>query len=762
MDSLRSSIPNRVLGVLGLVALASAAFILPVMPTLSLDASWQMALGKFFVNGNRFGTEVVFTYGPLGWTMGNMYWGPQWGALLLWHGLLALVMAALVWRVACRLPVSRRVLFLLFFFLFGLKYEDVQQQAAIAILGLELIRRADRDWHWTSTASLGLMAVFSLVKFTNLVLVVALVFFAGVRALGRRRWPSALLAPGWFAGLLLLGWMLCGQHLGDLPAYFVNSWEISSGYQDAMGWSCPAPQLYLGLAVAAVLLGYLGVNAWTDEDRPRGVSLALAAASYLFLNWKHGFIRADGHQLVFYFAALMMAVGSPFLLGDARRSYWTKQILLAVAALLSLRGAELATPGLMRGAIATVTGKAQRQFALALHPGAIRVEYDDALDATRREVPLPLTRAVVGDRSVDVLGFEQDVALLNQLNFSPRPVFQSYSAYTPRLARLNRDYFDSDRAPGFVLLKLQAVDHRLETMDDALVLNLLPSRYSYLFTERGLSVWQRKPHPTEAIHPPAPIRTVKTRIGEPVDLADLRGKNVWVQIEYKLNLLGRLRRFLFKPPLVQLRLTDETGASSSYRLPQPVGATGFLVSPLIHDVADFLRAANDASGRHAVSLAVEPAAQDRDCFQGEVTVVVATVPTLPGAGWPALPLGTPEAPLNFVRGHAPFGAQLSQVDGKLEYYAHAPASLVYRAPGGAGILQGSFGIYDGAYAPENKSPTDGVEFLVRWRNPDGREEILFRRLLRPREVEADRKLQTFQAPVPRGTGELEFVTSPGP
>jgi hypothetical protein len=763
MDFPRLTPWNWVSRTLCFISLVAAGFILPAMPSLGLDSSWQMALGRFFVDGRQFGTEVVFTYGPLGWTMGNMYWGQQWGALVAWHGTFAVAMAALIVWQAFQLPLLRRVIFLSFFILIGMRHEDIQQQVAIALAGFELIRRADRPWRRTSLIFLTLLAVLSLVKFTNLVLAVTLVGLGSARPLLHRDWRLALSAPAWFAGIFLTGWMLCGQHPANLPAYLFNSWEISSGYQDAMGWSCPSQQLYHGLAVAAIFAGYLGMNALTDKDRYRGLILALGAAVYVFLNWKHGFIRADGHQLVFYFAVLALVVGSPRLLDDGPRWRWAKQISLIAAGLLALRGAELATPGLAGSAIATLKERLGRHLELVLHPVTLRAKYDGTLESVRQEVPLPLARRVVGDRPLDVVGFEQDVVLFNRFNYVPRPVFQSYSAYTPRLARLNREFFESPRAPEFVLFKLQTIDGRLETMDDSLVIDLLPQRYRYLFTERGFSLWQRKSNDAGPLAAPTPVRTLTSRLGERIDLMDLREHRVWVTIEHRLNLLGRARRFLFKPPQLRLSVTDGTGFTSSHRLPGRLGETGFLVSPLVRDISDFLRAANGEPGRRIVSLVIEPSPQDRDCFQDEVTVSLSTVPALPGTGWAALPLGSPAAPLDFVRGHAPFGAQLSQVESKLEYYVHAPATLVYRTEGGATSLRGNFGFYDGAYVATNASPTDGAEFIVRWRAADGREETIFQRLLKPRENPADRGLQSFTTTLPADIpGELEFVITPGP
>src|SRR6185295_292732 len=103
------------------------------------------------------------------------------------HLCVAVAAAFLICWHAGRLPWSRRVIFLLFYCLFGLRYEDIMQQAAIAMAGLELIRRADVRWQRSSVALLGLLAVLSLVKFTNLVLAVAFVFFASALPLWKRQ-----------------------------------------------------------------------------------------------------------------------------------------------------------------------------------------------------------------------------------------------------------------------------------------------------------------------------------------------------------------------------------------------------------------------------------------------------------------------------------------------------------------------------------------------------------------------------------------------
>ncbi|HEX2862884.1 MAG TPA: hypothetical protein VHN79_14650, partial [Lacunisphaera sp.] len=305
--------------ILGFTTLTALAFTLPLFPTMELDASWRMALGRFFTEGRQFGTEVVFTYGPLGFAMGKTYWGDHWGLLVGWHVVQALVCTAMVYWHAYRLSGYSRVFFFLFFFLFGLTYQDAIHQTFMALAGMELIRRSNTPWRWSSLALLALLAIFSLVKFTNLLLGFFLVFLASGLELWQIRRPAGLRTFGLFLALFLLGWMICGQSLANLPAYFRSSWEISQGYQDAMGFASPSNQLYFGLASVGLMLAYLAINLATSPDRARGITLTLGALAYLYVNWKHGFIRADGHQIGFYFAALTVIVSAPLLLEDVPR-----------------------------------------------------------------------------------------------------------------------------------------------------------------------------------------------------------------------------------------------------------------------------------------------------------------------------------------------------------------------------------------------------------------------------------------------------------
>jgi hypothetical protein len=140
-----------------------------------------------------------------------------------------------------------------------------------------------------------------------------------------------------------------------------------------------------------------------------------------------------------------------------------------------------------------------------------------------------------------------------------------------------------------------------------------------------------------------------------------------------------------------------------------------------------------------------------------------TVAELPASVRATLAIGVTGTAVTPQAGEAVNGASFSLVDGRAEYFAHAPSRLVYQIPAGVTHLRGGFGLRPGAYAPTNSAPTDGAEFIIRWRPAGAAEQVLLKQRLQPREVAADRAVQSFRVALPgdRG-GELELLIGPGP
>lgn len=759
------TILDWVFRVLGFLILIIAAFNVPSYPEQGLDSSWRMALGKFFMEGRQFGPEIVFTYGPLGYIMGNTYWGGQWASLVAWHAVLGITFATIVYWYGFRLKGYNRLFFLIFFFIFGMSYQDAIQQIVIAFAGIELIRRTDSAWRWSSLALVVLLAVLSLVKFTNIVLCIVLIILAGgLEFWTKRQIMTALRLPLIYIGGFLIGWILCGQHLVNLPAYFHSSWEISQGYQYTMGVSCSPLQLKLGLTVLGLIVTHALLNFFSHPNRIRAIVLTTGVGAFIYLNWKHGFIRADGHQVGFYYAALTFAVSSALLLEDGPKFRLPKRAILTAIGLISLVGMEAILPGLLRGGLGVAQHKLDSNISFLMNLEGHRRGYEGRLDREEAFVDMINTKGKLGSASVDVLGFEQSAALFNKFNYQPRPVFQGYSAYTPYLSRLNYDYYASDKAPEYVLFKLQTIDGRLATMDDPHALRILIQRYTYLFSEQGFTIWKRKSGPFDAASfEPKFIRSTIAHPREIVDVSDLSDKNIWVEIDYHFNLLGSLRRFFFKPPLVQLRIIDEKGVESVHRLPKTIGQAGFMLNPVINDLLDFMRAAGGTPRRRVKSIVVETAPQNLDCLKDEIKISFSSMPHS-DAGISYFKEADQALFHMFVDTPSSYNAlnppNEDAIDKRRVMIMHAPSEMTFDVPSGADEINGYFGFVPGAYTDGGK--TNGAGFTIVWDGDNGDPIVLFERYLDPVKKLNDRGVQKFHVKLPESRGRVRLMINPGP
>jgi 4-amino-4-deoxy-L-arabinose transferase-like glycosyltransferase len=97
------------------------------------------------------------------------------------------------------------------------------------------------------------------------------------------------------------------------------------------------------------------------------------------------------------------------------------------------------------------------------------------------------------------------------------------------------------------------------------------------------------------------------------------------------------------------------------------------------------------------------------------------------------------------------------------FSAHAPARLVFERPAVLQSVSFDFGIFDGAYAPDQKWPTDGVELQVSFQPRQGPLERLLTKPLDPRGIPTDRGRQHVEIALPKGQpGQLVIVISCGP
>jgi hypothetical protein len=595
-------------------------------PDPRLDASWQMMLIRAHVAGLQFGRDIIFTWGPWGFLcsltqMGSAAAGPilAWqvgGNLLVAFSLVALTRGLVAWR---------RAAFVAAILAFHWLFQDTAYFVLIALIAVSGLMRPGAPL--VTLAAWGLFLGFlAQIKFTYFVLSSAAVLGAIVCWAGSRSWMRCLAVAGAFACAVLGAWVAAGQDLDNLYPYVRRSLEISSGYADAMGFDEAWPLFAWGSGLA-LLCALFVWKAWRAiPDRP----FALGAAGYLAFSflviWKESFIRADivplgGHVFGLFTYVLILGPALPGMLFPGTRWHWFDLSLAYGLVGIACFDADYYRIG-PRILWQMTYGQAQDLKRLRDLPADWQRSFAEA----SAEDALPAIKAAVGGGTADVYDYSIGTALLNGLRLSPRPIFQSYSAYTPSLEGWNLRHYQSARAPDFLLWKAEDVDGRYPGQDDAMLVASLPGHYEALFEERGYYLF-RKGTPVAGLPERRLALRTTVRLSEEVALPS-GDFAVWLEANPVPNALGRLRGMLYKPALVNLVTTDAHGGTRTWRLVPRVARAGFILVPTLASGRD-MALLMEGKTRSTVKSFHFGAPAGQDEFWSHVDVSVFQMPGLP-------------------------------------------------------------------------------------------------------------------------------------
>src|SRR2546425_10411134 len=288
---------------------------IPRQPFLIDDAlSEKSVLSYAHEHGMQFGTDIVFTYGPLGFLTSRHFF-PQTASLrMVVDVLLSFGVSLGICLVAWRLKLFWRCLLLSVFVFLTANLDpraDLLIYAGLLCWGLLIL--VECGWRlWFCGLGFILFAVFGILVKANFL------FVAGLGAVTvtsdlilRRRYRTA---SGFIVGLgatLISGWLLSGQLFSHLTAFLGNTIPIIKGYDQAVGLDGIETFKWRGLLVATLAMAALIVRVFTVDISIYAVSfrvtqlrrliLLLWLGSFLFAVWKHGFVRADLYHMGFCF-----------------------------------------------------------------------------------------------------------------------------------------------------------------------------------------------------------------------------------------------------------------------------------------------------------------------------------------------------------------------------------------------------------------------------------------------------------------------------
>jgi hypothetical protein len=472
--------------------------------------------------GLHYGTQVVFTYGPLGFLDGPFIWYGDLGVLAFLYSAALYVgfCVALVWALRRSLPIVPSVLVA---FLIVALLPVVEKPILIAVLvclGVLERERSQRTIDLFVICGASGAAVEVLVKLSSgpIVALVVLVALIGVGA----RWWQVLGFLGLMGAGILSLWLLTGQSLSTVPDFLENTWQVVSGYSAAMVRETEVPQwkviaATIGAAIVTVGLVVASARARFPDSRARWAATGLMGIA-AFAVFKEGVVRTDApHLTLFFSTACVLWIAIPW--GRAR---W--RLLLAGSAVIAVMGVPVRPSGLPTNLNAVANVRYATDQFRTLVSGSRRAKL---IIGGRFGMGIgynldPQMLADLRGHTVAIEPWEAGVAWAYQLDWDPLPIFANYQAYTSKLDEINAAKVESSDGPDRILRENELlsapgttgdVDDRYPGWDPpaqarAILCNFVPLHTS--------ARWQALGRTSNRCSPPQLIRSVDASSGTTV------------------------------------------------------------------------------------------------------------------------------------------------------------------------------------------------------------------------------------------------------
>ena len=559
------------LGVLVALATWNISF---TPPLLGLDPSWWAALYMGADRGLHFGSELVWTYGPLGFLREPWLFVPNLAVIAFVYSaaLYIALCISLVWALRRSLNAALAVILTFVALIAAPSLEVPITLAAIWCLAA-LSPRPPR--HAQAAVLFGGATLGATETLVELRSGPVILLMCAVTLAAQPRWRR--LVPA-FVGCSVVGlavaWFAAGQAAGNVGDFISSSAQIVSGYSQAMGVK-PASGLYLPGAVLIGAALVAAAAAGSAAGRAR-IAAAIVMGVAAFSLYKEAIVRADaGHAAIFFGTAAAFAAAIAYRRRLAAVAAVAALIVVAIVAVPPYTKLDFNPFSHARAASnqAQLLVDAPQRHRLAL--------FWTAVLRTQYRVPSSMLGLLAG-RTVHVDPWEAGATFAYRLRWDPLPVFQDYSAYTSALDRLNANALRSARGPQRILREnvglvqpqypTATIDQRFPAWDPPDESIAMLCNYVALDTSVR---WQALGKVGNRCGPATLVKSLKAHYGEAVSVPAAPPRGIVFAAVHGAGVSGleSVRSALYKAKFRYVRVNGNT----YYRLVPGTAADGLLL-----------------------------------------------------------------------------------------------------------------------------------------------------------------------------------------
>ncbi|MDB5230103.1 MAG: hypothetical protein JWN76_908 [Chitinophagaceae bacterium] len=392
---------------------------------------------------------------------------------------------------------------------------------------------------------------------------------------------TALKATGVFVLAIGVIILLASLLHVSLSNYVRGSLELISGYNQVMYLEEMHEQTEwnVKMLLAGILLLFSIQAALLIKQKQYSRLLyTISCVGYLFLLWKQSIVRNDIQHLqeFLFYAPLILITGNFFSDRIAPSRFFSGATLVIVVAALLIKAETVPVNTMVN----------TRFFKKKEYLHAFR-EYDPANylgQQNKRLIPDSLVKKI-GTHTIDVFPWDAEYLFQHHMNYSPRPVFQSYTAYTDWLEKKNLEHYQK-KAPDFLLYDYDAIDGRYPFNEEVLTNFFITKNYhvtdTFTSNERQ-RILLEKNSPVMPLH----FVTADKKNAETSDEVPVNNFS-FIKIKLAYSLRGKLRATLYKAPPVYISFILQNGERHLYKTSIDLLETGIMTDKLVISDPDFI------------------------------------------------------------------------------------------------------------------------------------------------------------------------------
>lgn len=463
----------------GVISASYLVHLNPHVPSAGLDSSWALGINTAVQHGMMIGKDIIFTYGPLAY-IETPYLFPERYYFIIIINLFILSMIILLFSYVIRFnSTAIYILVVISIFLINISWNLYYFYCILYFCFALKVEKHNNPHTIIYILSTIVLAIMPIIKISYFIPSIYFLLLSSLYILLRRIYVIPIFSIIIYTISFLFFWILSSYTLDGIPAYLRMILPITSGYTEAMAVYGPLWHLALfGVSAVSIVLSVF----WPLADRNgRSVSwhavlCAGAVIVFFFFQFKLGFIRHDGHARIAAGSLLLAAIILPATRSAADRNpaFLFSLIALASVSAYLIDGSKSGYAPIER-AQAALTPYSSLTSSIRTFPPSqksLMERYEEALARIHKKDPLPQLSG-----TTDIYSFNQAALIASDNVWNPRPIFQSYAAYLPSLARLNRNHLLSENAPDNILFTLEPIDGRLPTLEDGLSWPAFMSHY---------------------------------------------------------------------------------------------------------------------------------------------------------------------------------------------------------------------------------------------------------------------------------------------